>query len=49
MLNTSKINTLAIFGGVLHRKEASVRYRLVSETSERRSEVRQIGGDSYGC
>lgn len=28
------------------RKEASVRF--VSETSERRSEVRLIGGDSYG-
>jgi len=40
------------FGGVLryseHRgKEASVRF--VSETSERGSEVRLIGGDSYGC
>ena len=30
-----------------YRKEASVRF--VSETSERRSEVRLIGGDSYGC
>lgn len=41
MLNTSKINALTIFGwGVLHRKEASVRYRLVSEKiSERRSEA----------
>ena len=48
MLNTSKFNALTIFGGVLHRKEASVRYRLVSEISERRSEVRLIGGDSYG-
>lgn len=28
-----------------YRKEASVRF--VSETSERRSEVRLIGGDSY--
>ena len=32
--------------GVLLRKEASVRF--VSETSERGSEVRLIGGDSYG-
>lgn len=40
MLNTSKFNALTIFGGgVLHRKEASVRLRLVSETSERRSEA----------
>lgn len=41
MLNTSKFNALTIFGGgVLHRKEASVRYRLVSDkTSERGSEA----------
>ena len=40
MLNTSKINALTIFGGGYYTgKEASVRYRLVSETSERRSEA----------
>ena len=39
MLNTSKFNALTIFGGVLHRKEASV--RAVSEQiSERRFEAR---------
>ena len=40
-MKRSKINALTIFGGVsrLFRKEASVRYRLVSETSERRSEA----------
>ena len=42
-------------GGVLlapHRirKEASVRFSLSPQTSERRSEVELIvGGDSYGC
>ena len=36
----SKFNTFENFGGVLlSRKEASVRFRLVSETSERRSEA----------
>lgn len=40
MLNISKFNALTIFGGgVLRGKEASVRFRLVSETSERRSEA----------
>lgn len=40
MLNMSKFNALTIFGGVLRGKEASVRYRLVSEKiSERRSEA----------
>ena len=48
-MNTSKIKAFRIFGGgtTQIRKEASVRF--VSETSERRSEVRLIGGDSYGC
>ena len=37
----SKFNTFENFGGgtTQIRKEASVRYRLVSETSERRSEA----------
>ena len=40
MMNISKFNTFANFGGVLlSRKEASVRSRLVSEISERRSEA----------
>lgn len=41
MMNISKFNALTIFGGgVLHRKEASVRLRLVSDKiSERRSEA----------
>ena len=42
MLNTSKFKALANFGGGvsrLFRKEASVRSRLVSEISERRSEA----------
>lgn len=44
----SKIKALRKFvGGVLQERRASVRF--VSETSERRSEVRLIGGDSYGC
>lgn len=39
MTNFVITNALAKVGGVLHRKEASVRLRLVSETSERRSEA----------
>ena len=40
MTNIVITNALAkVGGGVLHRKEASVRFRLVSETSERRSEA----------
>lgn len=40
MMNISKFNTFESFGGVLlSRKEASVRYNVVSETSERRSEA----------
>lgn len=41
MMNISKFNTFTNFGGgvLLSRKEASVRSRLVSETSERRSEA----------
>ena len=41
MMNISKFNTFENFGGgvLLSRKEASVRSRLVSETSERRSEA----------
>lgn len=47
-MKRSNFNTFTIvWGGVLQGKEASVRF--VSETSERRSEVRLIGGDSYGC
>ena len=39
-MNFSKFNTFESFGGVLlSRKEASVRSRLVSEISERRSEA----------
>lgn len=40
-MKRSKINASVIFGGVLriYRKEASVRFRLVSETSERGSEA----------
>ena len=36
------------FGGVLLSTERRQCVRAVSETSERRSEVRLIGGDSYG-
>ena len=41
---------IVTLGGVQRYTErrASVR-NLSSETSERRSEVRLIGGDSYGC
>ena len=35
--------------GVLLRKEASVRFVSDDRIEERRSEVRLIGGDSYGC
>lgn len=45
--NMNKIIVNNLGGGYsTTRKEASVRF--VSETSERRSEVRLIGGDSYG-
>lgn len=36
-MKRSNFNTFTTWGGVLQRKEASVRF--VSETSERRSEV----------
>ena len=41
MMNISKFNTFENFGGGYYStgKEASVRSRLVSETSERRSEA----------
>ena len=40
-MKRSKINASVIFGGgyYVYRKEASVRFRLVSETSERGSEA----------
>ena len=36
-MKRSNFNAFTIVGGVLHRKEASVRF------------VSEIGGDSYGC
>lgn len=36
-----------MWGGYFSERRQCV--RAVSETSERRSEVRLIGGDSYGC
>lgn len=40
-MKRSNFNTFTMCGGgtALHRKEASVRFRLVSETSERGSEA----------
>lgn len=38
-MKRSNFNTFTMWGGVLFRKEASVRSRLVSEISERRSEA----------
>ena len=46
-MDNKKMIIVTLGGGTpQYRKEASVRF--VSETSERRSEVRLIGGDSYG-
>lgn len=47
--NMNKIIVNNFGGGTPHRTERRQCVRAVSETSERRSEVRLIGGDSYGC
>ena len=44
-MKRSKFNTFTMWGGVLQGKEASVRF-VSDKTSERRSEVGLIGGDS---
>ena len=47
-MKRSNFNTFTIVGGgVLQGKEASVRF-VSDDLRERRSEVRLIGGDSYG-
>ena len=45
----NKKMVIVTLGGVLLSTERRQCVRAVSETSERRSEVRLIGGDSYGC